>query len=75
MNFTQLFKRRHSLPFFFAALLLVTATIKWTRATGADTTAPTPENTALIFDLDGVVLKKPKIYDPVCKHKSALAKA
>lgn len=76
MNFIQLFqnKKKHAL-LFFSALLFLTASIKLVRASAKTPNVPSPENTCLIWDLDGVVLKKPTILGPLNKHKVALAKA
>ncbi len=76
MNFFtfQLNIKHYALYIFLGVLLLPTATLKLVYAT-ADVATPSPENTALIFDLDGVVLKKPAILGPLYKHKMALAKA
>ncbi len=77
MNFHTVLphSKKHARHIFFGVLFLLTATLKLVYAT-ADTTTPCcPENTGLIFDLDGVVLKKPAIFGPLYKHKMALAKA
>ncbi len=69
-------KNFYSLSLFFGILLLTTATIKIVRAKiEADAHTPSPKNTAILWDVDGVILIIPEgcISAALWKHKAALA--
>jgi FMN phosphatase YigB (HAD superfamily) len=70
-------KKFYSIALFFCILLLTTTTIKMVRAKiDADANTPSPKNIALVWDIDGVLLKLPEgsIRNALLKHKGAIAR-